>query len=42
VPGWTLVPADRLAEQFAGRTALVLTDDHAPVDTLLRAALDDR
>ncbi len=42
VSGWTpFAPAD-LAARFASRTDLILTDDHAPVDTLLRAALDER
>lgn len=42
VSGWTAyAPAD-LAGHFRARTDRILTDDHAPVDTLLRAALDDR
>jgi hypothetical protein len=42
VSGWTAFAPDVLAARFASRTALILTDDHAPVDTLLRAALDER
>lgn len=42
VPDWTIVPSATLGEHFTRRTTLVLTDDHTPVDTLLRAALDDR
>jgi spermidine synthase len=42
VSGWTpFAPAD-LAARFASRTDQILTDDYAPVDTLLRAALDER
>lgn len=42
IAGWTAFEPTALATRFAARTDLILTDDYAPVDTLLRPALDDR
>jgi spermidine synthase len=42
VGGWTVFEPEALAARFASRTDLILTDDYTPVDTLLRAALDER
>lgn len=42
IPGWTAFTPDDFARQFIARVDLILTDDHAPVDTLLQPALNDR
>jgi spermidine synthase len=42
IPSWTAYAPDNFLNQFATRVALILTDDHAPVDTLLQPALNDR
>ncbi len=42
VAGWTAFAPETLAARVASRSDLILTDDYAPVDTLLRPALDER
>ena len=42
IAGWTAYAPDDFARQFIARVDLILTDDHAPVDTLLQPALNDR
>lgn len=42
IAGWTAFAPDDFARQFIARVDLILTDDHAPVDTLLQPALNDR
>lgn len=42
VAGWTALTPDTFARHFASRVDLVLTDNHAPVDTLLQPALNGR
>ena len=39
---WTPYTPDEFSRQFIDRVDLILTDDHAPVDTLLQPALNDR
>ncbi|MBA2278175.1 MAG: fused MFS/spermidine synthase [Chloroflexia bacterium] len=41
IEGWTRIEGEALGERFPTRTDIILTDDFAPTDRLLRPVVDD-